>query len=282
MQGGKGYEEDSVSYRTKMHKGRLRLRPWLEEQINSRKYPGVVWLDEQARVFQIPWKHAARHGWSIDKDASLFRNWAIHTGRYKPGIDNPDPKTWKANFRCALNSLPNVRELPDRSMKKGSNAYRVYVILPGNRNERRRKGLWPSDARIKSEPPPPALTTDLNLPLKRFTEAFSKYRGDEPELPCDIVHRRGHYSSLTSTKGQQASKEDPPDLMHSSTEAHALSNTNMDIPYSNHGQEQAEAIMKIVDYLENKDHLIPPVELEQSWSKAAVSTAWAGRLCEYY
>lgn len=29
-----------------MHQGRLRLRPWLEEQIDSGRYPGVVWLDE--------------------------------------------------------------------------------------------------------------------------------------------------------------------------------------------------------------------------------------------
>lgn len=106
--------------------GRLRLRPWLEEQIQSGRYPGVSWLDQvgpkpptqyhgtagftqtqrlgkvllnsmerphcrlsaalllvlqSARIFQIPWKHAARHGWSIDQDATLFRSWAIHTGK---------------------------------------------------------------------------------------------------------------------------------------------------------------------------------------------------------
>lgn len=28
------------------HSGRLRLRPWLEEQIQSGRYPGVSWLDQ--------------------------------------------------------------------------------------------------------------------------------------------------------------------------------------------------------------------------------------------
>lgn len=31
-------------------------------------------------MFQIPWKHAAKHGWDMEKDACLFRSWAIHTG----------------------------------------------------------------------------------------------------------------------------------------------------------------------------------------------------------
>ncbi|KAK3507360.1 hypothetical protein QTP70_014817 [Hemibagrus guttatus] len=123
-----------------MHQGRLRLRPWLEEQIRSGRYPGVVWLDEDSQIFQIPWKHAARHGWNIDKDATLFRNWAIHTGRFKPGIDKPDPKTWKANFRCALNSLPDVQELRDRSIKKGHNAFRVYILQPNNKPSKKKKG----------------------------------------------------------------------------------------------------------------------------------------------
>ncbi|KAG8001443.1 Interferon regulatory factor 2 [Nibea albiflora] len=120
--------------------GRLRLRPWLEEQIQSGRYPGVSWLDQSARIFQIPWKHAARHGWSIDRDATLFRSWAMHTGRYHPGKDKPDPKTWKANFRCALNSLPDICELQEHSRKRGSNAYRVYRIMPSTQTHRRRRG----------------------------------------------------------------------------------------------------------------------------------------------
>ncbi|XP_029001259.1 interferon regulatory factor 1-like isoform X2 [Betta splendens] len=120
---------------------RKRLRPWLEEQIQSGRYPGVSWLDQSARIFQIPWKHAARHGWSIDRDATLFRSWAMHTGRYRPGKDKPDPKTWKANFRCALNSLPDICELQEYSRKRGSNAYRVYRMLPSAQTHRRRKGL---------------------------------------------------------------------------------------------------------------------------------------------
>uniref|UniRef100_A0A8C2WM72 Interferon regulatory factor 1a n=1 Tax=Cyclopterus lumpus TaxID=8103 RepID=A0A8C2WM72_CYCLU len=119
--------------------GRLRLRPWLEEQIQSGRYPGVSWLDQSARIFQIPWIHAARHGWSIDRDATLFRSWAMHTGRYRPGKDKPDPKTWKANFRCALNSLPDICELQEHSKKRGSNAYRVYRMLASTQAHRRRR-----------------------------------------------------------------------------------------------------------------------------------------------
>lgn len=44
-------------------------------------------------------------------------------------MDQPDPKTWKANFRCAMNSLPDIEEVKDKSIKKGSNAFRVYKML---------------------------------------------------------------------------------------------------------------------------------------------------------
>lgn len=62
------------------------------------------------------------------------------SGRYRPGKDKPDPKTWKANFRCALNSLPDVCELREHSRKRGSNAYRVYRMLPSAQTHRRRRG----------------------------------------------------------------------------------------------------------------------------------------------
>ncbi|XP_072923289.1 interferon regulatory factor 1-like isoform X2 [Hemitrygon akajei] len=108
---------------------RMRMRPWLELQINSKKIPGLCWINKEKRVFQIPWKHAARHGWNLETDASLFRNWAVHTGRFRLGIDKPEPKTWKANFRCAMNSLPDIEEVKDKSINKGSSAIRVYRML---------------------------------------------------------------------------------------------------------------------------------------------------------
>ncbi len=40
----------SVHQKPEMHQGRLRLRPWLEEQIDTGRYPGVVWLDQVRSV----------------------------------------------------------------------------------------------------------------------------------------------------------------------------------------------------------------------------------------
>lgn len=158
---------------------------------------------QEKKIFQIPWMHAARHGWDVEKDAPLFRNWAIHTGmrasihtwnlrlfskkhyhyltlpeikyprivskiwtliailpflemrtyclstfhfcsgKYQPGVDKPDPKTWKANFRCAMNSLPDIEEVKDKSIKKGTNAFRVYKMLSASERQSKR-GQYPS------------------------------------------------------------------------------------------------------------------------------------------
>lgn len=87
------------------------MRPWLERMINSDTIEGLKWVDQvratrasapsirralesseklysifpivflqNKTMFSIPWKHAARHGWEIEKDANLFKLWAIHTG----------------------------------------------------------------------------------------------------------------------------------------------------------------------------------------------------------
>ncbi|KAF7206328.1 interferon regulatory factor 1b isoform X2 [Nothobranchius furzeri] len=115
---------------------RMRMRPWLEKMIESNSIPGLAWVDkpvcgafQDKTMFSIPWKHAARHGWELDKDACLFQKWAIHTGKYVHG-QPMDPKTWKANFRCAMNSLPDIEEVKDRSINKGHQAMRVFRMLP--------------------------------------------------------------------------------------------------------------------------------------------------------
>ncbi|KAK5858881.1 hypothetical protein PBY51_002993 [Eleginops maclovinus] len=108
---------------------RMRMRQWLEEQIESSTVSGLNWVDKDMKMFSIPWKHAARHGWEMNKDACLFKKWAIHTGKYVEG-QVCDPKTWKANFRCAMNSLPDIEEVKDKSINKGHQAVRVFRMLP--------------------------------------------------------------------------------------------------------------------------------------------------------
>ncbi|XP_044225650.1 interferon regulatory factor 1b isoform X1 [Thunnus albacares] len=114
---------------------RMRMRPWLEKMIESNTISGLTWVDKDKKMFSIPWKHAARHGWEMDKDACLFKQWAIHTGKYIEG-QACDPKTWKANFRCAMNSLPDIEEMKDKSINKGHQAVRVFRMLPATPKSR--------------------------------------------------------------------------------------------------------------------------------------------------
>ncbi|XP_061106238.1 interferon regulatory factor 1b [Conger conger] len=128
---------------------RMRMRPWLEDRIESKSIAGLKWVNKDEKMFCIPWKHAARHGWEMDKDACLFKAWAIHTGKYREGAGNPDPKTWKANFRCAMNSLPDIAEVKDKSINKGCGAVRVYKILQAVSKKRDKKSST-RDSRKKS------------------------------------------------------------------------------------------------------------------------------------
>ena len=84
--------------------------------------------DPRMPTFRIPWKHGSRHGWSEKDDAALFRAWATYTGKYKEGRDLPDPRKWKTNFRCALNALPDIKEIREESCPRGKDAYKIYKM----------------------------------------------------------------------------------------------------------------------------------------------------------
>ncbi|CAH3015705.1 unnamed protein product [Porites evermanni] len=111
---------------------KMRLRAWIEQQADSGRLRGLQWVDRDKGIFKVPWKHASRQCWSVVKDACVFEAWAAHTGRYRRGIDKPDPRRWKANFRCALNALPDIRELPNQGIARGQDAYKVYQIIRKN------------------------------------------------------------------------------------------------------------------------------------------------------
>lgn len=101
------------------------MRDWLLTKLESKEIPGLEWMDRKRKIFRIKWCHGSRHSWSV-KDSVLFEQWAIHSGRW----NNGDHRRWKANFRCALNSLRTIEEIKDLSISKGQNAFRVFRMLP--------------------------------------------------------------------------------------------------------------------------------------------------------
>jgi len=106
---------------------RLGLRAWLEQVLNSEKYPGVQWIDQSEGMFFITWTHASRRGWTEAEDAAVFRDWAVHTGRYKEGTDKAEPKIWKANFRCAVNASRDIEQIRGATMCNSATR-RVFVF----------------------------------------------------------------------------------------------------------------------------------------------------------
>lgn len=99
--------------------------------INSGRFIGLEWLDKEKTVFKVPWIHAKKRGYCRERDAALFREWAIHSGKYR---QDSDPTVWKINFRCAINGLKDIQEIKDMQTED----CRVYKVYPSRSRRRRR------------------------------------------------------------------------------------------------------------------------------------------------
>lgn len=53
--------------------GTGKLRQWLIDQIDSRKYSGLIWENVEKTIFRIPWKHAGKQDYNREEDAALFK-----------------------------------------------------------------------------------------------------------------------------------------------------------------------------------------------------------------
>ncbi|XP_073538923.1 interferon regulatory factor 4-like isoform X2 [Phyllobates terribilis] len=128
----------------------LRLKEWLILQIDSGKYPGLRWENEEKTVFKIPWKHAAKHNYKEEEDAALFKAWAVHKGKFREGAKE-DPSVWKTRLRCALNKSPDFKEVMDSGQDFGE-PYKVYSIV-SDPSQKTYEGSKEAIRKLREEPP---------------------------------------------------------------------------------------------------------------------------------
>ena len=103
--------------------------PWLEQQIESGDIDGLEWIDKDIGIFKVPWVRVDKPEFELETHAELFKRWASHTGKYRPG-DQPDPSTWKTRFRCALRKMQEIVEIRHLGNLEGTRPYRVFKFEP--------------------------------------------------------------------------------------------------------------------------------------------------------
>ncbi|XP_041655600.1 interferon regulatory factor 10 [Cheilinus undulatus] len=180
---------------------KMHMKEWLIAQIESGKYEGLCWEDEDRTMFRIPWKHAAKKDYKQTTDAALFKAWAVYKGKYREGRDRADPTMWKTRLRCALNKSSDFKEVPERNQLDITEPYKVYLIVPdGGPTKPAESQLTKDEVNIsaKRSPRHPGF---MEKKLHHQNESFQTTK-EEAKLLTDELMREHLYCELARNKPQ--------------------------------------------------------------------------------
>ncbi|XP_019484966.1 PREDICTED: interferon regulatory factor 4, partial [Hipposideros armiger] len=144
-----------------------------------------------------------------------YQAWALFKGKFREGIDKPDPPTWKTRLRCALNKSNDFEELVERSQLDISDPYKVYRIVPEGA-KKGAKQLTMEDTQMTMSHPYTMTTPYTSLPaqvhnymMPSHDRSWREYVPDQPhpEIPyqCPVTFgpRSHHWQGPACENGCQ-------------------------------------------------------------------------------
>lgn len=178
---------------------KMHMKEWLIAQIDSRKYEGLCWEDEDQTMFRIPWKHAAKKDYKQTEDAALFKAWAVYKGKYREGRDKADPTMWKTRLRCALNKSTDFQEVPERNQLDITEPYKVYLIQHDNAPARPAESPQTMDQVITQTERPSRSPGFQDKELHCQKESFHPSKEEVKPVTDDLM-REHMYCEVTGKK----------------------------------------------------------------------------------
>ncbi|XP_044068471.1 interferon regulatory factor 10 isoform X2 [Siniperca chuatsi] len=219
---------------------KMHMKEWLIAQIESGKYEGLCWEDEDKTMFRIPWKHAAKKDYKQTADAALFKAWAVYKGKYREGRDKADPTMWKTRLRCALNKSTDFQEVPERNQLDITEPYKVYLIQQDNVPAvpaRPAESPQTKDQVIIQAKRSPKSPGFLDRQLHYQNESFQACKEEEEKPLTEDLLREHMYCEFTGNKPQNHSPAPLPFLSPTLT----ISDLRMQVILLYHGQR----VMKV-------------------------------------
>ncbi|XP_020485156.1 interferon regulatory factor 10 [Labrus bergylta] len=180
---------------------KMHMKEWLITQIESGKYEGLCWEDENKTMFRIPWKHAAKKDYRQTSDAALFKAWAVYKGKYKEGKDKADPTMWKTRLRCALNKSADFQEVPERNQLDITEPYKVYLIVHDSEQAKPAESQQTKDQIIIPVKKSPTIAGFQEKQLHYQKDSFQESKEEAKPLTGDLL-KEHLYCDLTGHKPQ--------------------------------------------------------------------------------